>query len=184
VADGKAIAPNNKSATCLQSGRPSRNDRVGPSGSPLPDPRNRSRSDRRDRLWNRDCRGCVRAHLAAARVDFGLVSATQKRPARDSAQGQFRSSRINLKERTNECERDLCSPRCCVFGIMYYILATSSGHPVSALIGRAKRVIATHLWYPAPLIPIVEVCPGPMRDPAAVAKTIEVLQSVGNEPVN
>jgi 3-hydroxybutyryl-CoA dehydrogenase len=88
------------------------------------------------------------------------------------------SEDIPLKREIFAALDAVCSASC--------ILASSSGQPVSALIDRVKRparCIATHFWYPAPLIPIVEVCPGPMTEPVVVAKTIEVLRSVGKEPV-
>jgi 3-hydroxybutyryl-CoA dehydrogenase len=66
------------------------------------------------------------------------------------------------------------------------VLASSSGQPPSALFERVKRrerVIATHFWYPPQLIPLVEVCGGPLCDPAVVAWTCARIREAGKEPV-
>lgn len=66
------------------------------------------------------------------------------------------------------------------------ILASSSGQPASALIAKVthpQRVIAAHFWFPAPLIPVVEVCPGPATDYKVVTRTLDILRSVGKDPV-
>lgn len=66
------------------------------------------------------------------------------------------------------------------------VLASSSGQPPSALIERVthrRRVIATHFWYPPQLIPLVEVCGGPLCDPAVLAWTCAQLRGIGKEPV-
>lgn len=66
------------------------------------------------------------------------------------------------------------------------ILATSSGQPASKVIAEVAlvgRVIATHFWYPAPLIPIVEVCPSPKTDPDITIRTMDILRSIGRHPV-
>ncbi len=66
------------------------------------------------------------------------------------------------------------------------VLASSSGQPPSALIehvARRQRVIATHFWYPPQLIPLVEVCGGPLCDPGVLAWTCAQLRGIGKEPV-
>ncbi len=65
------------------------------------------------------------------------------------------------------------------------VLASSSGQPASALIGKVanpERVIATHFWYPPQLIPLVEVCGGPKTDPEVTAWVCEQLRDAGKEP--
>jgi 3-hydroxybutyryl-CoA dehydrogenase len=65
------------------------------------------------------------------------------------------------------------------------VLASSSGQPASALIGKVshpERVIATHFWYPPQLIPLVEVCGSPKTDPDVTAWVCEQLREVGKEP--
>ena len=72
----------------------------------------------------------------------------------------------------------ICAPSC--------ILASSSGRPASSLIEKVKtpeRVIAAHFWFPAPMIPVVEVCPGPKTSRDVVERTMAILRSVGKEPV-
>lgn len=66
------------------------------------------------------------------------------------------------------------------------ILASSSGQPASVLIdqvGQPERVIAAHFWYPATMIPVVEVCAGPATAPEVTARVMEILRSAGKEPV-
>jgi 3-hydroxybutyryl-CoA dehydrogenase len=66
------------------------------------------------------------------------------------------------------------------------ILASSSGHLVSELVDEVanrERVIAAHFWYPPQLIPLVEVCGGPVTSPAIVSRTCEILREIGKEPV-
>lgn len=66
------------------------------------------------------------------------------------------------------------------------VLSSSSDQPPSALVDRVnhrERVIAAHFWYPAQLIPLVEVCPGPETDPEVTTWTVEALRSVGTTPV-
>ena len=66
------------------------------------------------------------------------------------------------------------------------ILASSSGQPPSALYAQVThraRVIATHFWYPPQLIPLVEVCGGPLCDPAVLARTCALIRAAGKEPV-
>ena len=66
------------------------------------------------------------------------------------------------------------------------VLASSSGHLVSELVGEVRgrdRVVAAHFWYPPQLIPLVEVCGGPETASVVVARTCEILRAVGKEPV-
>ena len=66
------------------------------------------------------------------------------------------------------------------------ILASSSGHPASALdhrVKRKERVIATHFWFPPQLIPLVEVCGSPATSKAVIARTCAMLKEAGKEPV-
>jgi 3-hydroxybutyryl-CoA dehydrogenase len=66
------------------------------------------------------------------------------------------------------------------------VLASSSGQPPSALtaaVARRERVIATHFWYPPQLIPLVEVCGGPVCDAEVLAWTCAQIRDVGKEPV-
>jgi 3-hydroxybutyryl-CoA dehydrogenase len=66
------------------------------------------------------------------------------------------------------------------------VLASSSGQPASALIERVThkhRVIATHFWYPPQLLPLVEVCGGPLCHPDVVAWTCAAIRQAGKQPV-
>ena len=66
------------------------------------------------------------------------------------------------------------------------VLASSSGQPASALTAKVKRperVLAAHFWFPATLIPVVEVCPSPVTAEAATARTMALLREAGKEPV-
>lgn len=66
------------------------------------------------------------------------------------------------------------------------VLATSSGHPASEVVGkvsRRERVVAAHFWFPPQLIPLVEVCGGPETASDVVTWTCDVLRAVGKQPV-
>jgi len=66
------------------------------------------------------------------------------------------------------------------------ILASSSGHPASALAVRMThraRMVAAHFWYPPQLLPLVEVCGGPETAPEVVERTVALLRAAGKEPV-
>ncbi|MCC7463589.1 MAG: 3-hydroxyacyl-CoA dehydrogenase family protein [Gammaproteobacteria bacterium] len=70
------------------------------------------------------------------------------------------------------------------------LLATNSSViPVATVTERvddanARRVIGTHFWNPAELIPLVEVIQGPRSDVAAVTRTMAILRSIGKQPVH
>ncbi|RUX23733.1 3-hydroxyacyl-CoA dehydrogenase family protein [Mesorhizobium sp. M7A.F.Ca.US.011.01.1.1] len=66
------------------------------------------------------------------------------------------------------------------------ILASSSGHPVSALdtrVTRKERVVAAHFWYPPQLMPLVEVCGSPSTHPVVIERVCRALKAAGKEPV-
>jgi len=85
---------------------------------------------------------------------------------------------LKLKHEIFEALDKACPPE--------VVLSSSSGQPPSLLVERVRhrgRVIAAHFWYPAQLIPVVEVCPGPETDRAVTDWTMSVLHSVGTTPV-
>lgn len=55
---------------------------------------------------------------------------------------------------------------------------------VTARTTRPQRVIGTHWWNPAHLIPLVEVVPGPSTSEESVARVMAILESVGKRPVH
>ena len=66
------------------------------------------------------------------------------------------------------------------------IFATNtSGIDVFSLveISHPERLVAAHFFAPAHLIPLVEVCPGPLTDPKIVATVADLMAKVGKEPV-
>lgn len=85
---------------------------------------------------------------------------------------------LKLKHEIFEALDQACGPD--------IVLSSSSGQPPSVLVERVRhrgRVIAAHFWYPAQLIPLVEVCPGPETEPEVTRWTVEALRSVGTTPV-
>ncbi len=48
---------------------------------------------------------------------------------------------------------------------------------------RPERLLGTHWWNPAPLIPLVEVVPGAHTAPEAVERMVSLLSAVGKRPV-
>jgi 3-hydroxybutyryl-CoA dehydrogenase len=66
------------------------------------------------------------------------------------------------------------------------VLASSSGRPASSLSARVRnrgRLLATHFWNPAQLLPLVEVCGGPETRPEVIDWTCSVLREAGKAPV-
>lgn len=66
------------------------------------------------------------------------------------------------------------------------IFATNtSGLDVFSLveISHPERLVATHFFAPAHLIPLVEVCPGPLTDPGVVKTAADLMVKVGKQPV-
>ncbi|PKL38456.1 MAG: hypothetical protein CVV44_11255 [Spirochaetae bacterium HGW-Spirochaetae-1] len=66
------------------------------------------------------------------------------------------------------------------------IFATNtSGLDVFSFAGvsNPSRLLATHFFAPAQLIPLVEVCPGPETDPHITNTVVTMLQNMGKEPV-
>jgi 3-hydroxybutyryl-CoA dehydrogenase len=48
---------------------------------------------------------------------------------------------------------------------------------------RPERIVGTHFWYPAPLMPLVEVVPGEATDGATLEGTSQLLSCMGKTPV-
>ncbi|UVK54600.1 3-hydroxyacyl-CoA dehydrogenase family protein [Mesorhizobium sp. AR02] len=66
------------------------------------------------------------------------------------------------------------------------ILASSSGHPASALdtlATKKERIVAAHFWYPPQLLPLVEVCGSPRTSPEVIERICRELKAAGKEPV-
>lgn len=51
-------------------------------------------------------------------------------------------------------------------------------------LGSADRIVGTHWWNPAPLIPLVEVVQSHATSDATVAATMELLHSIGKRPAH
>lgn len=67
------------------------------------------------------------------------------------------------------------------------VLASSTSTiPASGFLGTIdgrERCLVAHPINPPHLIPVVEVCPAPFTSPEAVSRTVELLKSIGREPV-
>lgn len=55
---------------------------------------------------------------------------------------------------------------------------------IAAGIATADRIVGTHWWNPAPLIPLVEVVQAPGTSDASIAATLELLTSIGKKPAH
>lgn len=67
------------------------------------------------------------------------------------------------------------------------IASNSSVIPVGRIVGdlpTAARMVGTHWWNPAPLIPLVEVIQGERTSDATVTSTMELLRSIGKVPAH
>jgi 3-hydroxybutyryl-CoA dehydrogenase len=122
------------------------------------------------------------ALLSRADVEAALARITTSTDLADAGRAELVveavTENIPLKHEIFEKLDQACPPET--------VLASSSGQPPSVLVDRVRhrhRVVAAHFWYPAQLIPLVEVCPGPETDPEVVTWTMSALRSVGCEPV-
>ena len=55
---------------------------------------------------------------------------------------------------------------------------------ISADLETAERIIGTHWWNPAPLIPLVEVIQGESTADETVVQTMSILKKIGKEPAH
>jgi 3-hydroxybutyryl-CoA dehydrogenase len=55
--------------------------------------------------------------------------------------------------------------------------------PLQEKVEHRDRVIVTHFWNPAYLVPLVEVCGSPVTSQETVGTTMGILKKIGNEPV-
>ncbi|MEW6265714.1 MAG: 3-hydroxyacyl-CoA dehydrogenase family protein [Thermodesulfobacteriota bacterium] len=65
------------------------------------------------------------------------------------------------------------------------VIASTSGEIISRIYDRMRRperAVAAHFWYPAQLIPIVEICGGPKTDPEVVTWLRNVIETIGKVP--
>ncbi|WP_412539151.1 3-hydroxyacyl-CoA dehydrogenase NAD-binding domain-containing protein [Longispora sp. K20-0274] len=66
------------------------------------------------------------------------------------------------------------------------LASTTTALPVTGIAARCRRperVLATHFYLPAHLVPLVDVVPGEHTDPAAVATACDLLTAIGKSPV-
>jgi 3-hydroxybutyryl-CoA dehydrogenase len=57
-------------------------------------------------------------------------------------------------------------------------------HKIAAGLASADRIVGTHWWNPAGLIPLVEVIQSTQTSPDTIAATMELLSSVGKSPAH
>jgi 3-hydroxybutyryl-CoA dehydrogenase len=65
------------------------------------------------------------------------------------------------------------------------VIGSTSGQPISLMVDKMthpERAVAIHFVYPAPLIPVVEVCGGPQTAPEVVTWACDMLTAVGKTP--
>jgi 3-hydroxybutyryl-CoA dehydrogenase len=65
------------------------------------------------------------------------------------------------------------------------VLGSTSGQPISLMVDRMRpreRAVAIHFFYPAQLMPLVEVCGGPDTSPDVVSWACDMLKSIGQTP--
>jgi len=55
---------------------------------------------------------------------------------------------------------------------------------IAAGLDTADRIVGTHWWNPAPLIPLVEVIQAARTSPATIATTMQLLRNVGKRPAH
>lgn len=65
------------------------------------------------------------------------------------------------------------------------VIASTSGEIISRiydLMSHPERAVAAHFWYPAQLIPVVEICGGPATAPEVVSWLRQVIEKIGKVP--
>jgi 3-hydroxybutyryl-CoA dehydrogenase len=73
------------------------------------------------------------------------------------------------------------APRDCVLATNTSVMRVTE---IAALVSTAERVLGTHWWNPPYLVPLVEVVQGERTDPAAITRTVELLETLGKTPVH
>ncbi|MDP9222385.1 MAG: 3-hydroxyacyl-CoA dehydrogenase family protein [Actinomycetota bacterium] len=66
------------------------------------------------------------------------------------------------------------------------VASNTSSIPIADIgtgVGAASRTIGTHYWNPPTLMPLVEVIPSKLTDPAVTARVVGWLRAMGKEPV-
>ncbi len=63
--------------------------------------------------------------------------------------------------------------------------SNTSGLDIFSIAGvsHPERLLATHFFAPAHIIPLVEVCPGPLTDPGIVRTVADIMVKAGKQPV-
>lgn len=67
------------------------------------------------------------------------------------------------------------------------LASNTSVIPIGRIVGdlpTAERIVGTHWWNPAPLVPLVEVVQAEQTSSATVGRTLELLSSVGKAPAH
>lgn len=67
------------------------------------------------------------------------------------------------------------------------LASNTSVMPIGSIcdgLSTADRIVGTHWWNPAPLIPLVEVIQGVSTSPETIATTMDLLTSVGKKPAH
>ncbi len=57
-------------------------------------------------------------------------------------------------------------------------------HKIAAGLATAERIVGTHWWNPAGLIPLVEVIQSALTSPSTIATTMQLLASIGKAPAH
>jgi 3-hydroxybutyryl-CoA dehydrogenase len=73
------------------------------------------------------------------------------------------------------------APRACI------LASNSSVMPVGSIaqgLGTAERIVGTHWWNPAPLIPLVEVIQSAQTSDQTIKTTMHLLTSIGKQPAH
>jgi 3-hydroxybutyryl-CoA dehydrogenase len=119
-----------------------------------------------------------RIEAAVARVTTTSELAAAARGAAFVVEAVFED--LQLKQQVFADLDELCPPET--------ILATNTSVMSIGAIGsrvrHKKRVIGTHFWNPAYLVPLVEVVRTPDTAPEVIERTIGLLRSVGKHPID
>jgi 3-hydroxybutyryl-CoA dehydrogenase len=128
----------------------------------------------------------VASNLQAMDLDPGAADLVGTTSELDAAVGDARYVTEAAPERL-ELKRALFAQLVKAAPAAAILASNSSVIPIGRIaegLASADRIVGTHWWNPAPLIPLVEVIQGAQTSAETIASTMALLQSIGKRPAH
>jgi 3-hydroxybutyryl-CoA dehydrogenase len=128
----------------------------------------------------------IASNLLAMGMDAGAADLVATTPELDAAVADARYVTEAAPERL-ELKRALFAKLVKAAPIAAILASNSSVIPIGRIaegLESADRIVGTHWWNPAPLIPLVEVIQGTQTSAETIASTMALLQSIGKRPAH